>query len=96
MIDPVEEFLQVHIHHKPAAFGDILLSRLEPLMGVPPRSKTVARFGEVSFEDRREHLMQRLLDQSIRQRRDAERPHPALRLRYVHSAHRRGYIVSRQ
>jgi hypothetical protein len=32
--------------------------------------------------------MQRLLDQSIRQRRDAERPYPALRLGDVHPAYR--------
>ncbi len=57
MIDPVEEFLHVHVHHDPATFGDVLLGRLDRLMGIPPRSKAVARFGEVGLEDRREHLM---------------------------------------
>ena len=52
VIDAVEEFLQVHVHHKPATFGDILLGRLDRLMGVPPRSKAVAGFGEVRLEDR--------------------------------------------
>ena len=37
-----------------------------------------------------------LLDQSIRQRRDAERPHPALRLRNIHPAHRLRDVRPRQ
>ena len=57
VIDPVEEFLQVHVHHNPAAFGNVLPGRLDCLMGALPRSKTVARFGEACLKDRREHLM---------------------------------------
>ena len=52
VIDPVEEFLQVHIDHDPPAFGHILLGCLDRLVGVPPRSEAVARFGEFGLEDR--------------------------------------------
>lgn len=49
--------------------------------------KAVAGVREFRLEDRREHLMQRLLDQPIRQRRNADCPHPALRLGDIHPAH---------
>jgi hypothetical protein len=52
VIDAVKEFLQVHVHHKPATFGDILPGRLDRLMGVPPRSEAVARSGKVRLKDR--------------------------------------------
>ena len=53
----------------------------------PPRSR---------LEDRWQHLMQRLLDQSIHHRRNAECAYPALRLRYVHPAYRLRLILARQ
>ena len=40
--------------------------------------------------------MQCLLDESIHHRRNAERAYPALRLRYVHPAHRLRVIRTRQ
>ena len=43
VIDPIEELLQIHVHHDAPAFGNILLCRLDRLMGVPPRSEAVAR-----------------------------------------------------
>ena len=57
VIDPVEEFLQIHVHHDPAAFGNVLSGCLDRLMGVLPRSEAIARFGEIHLEDRRENLM---------------------------------------
>ena len=42
------------------------------------------------------HLMQRLLDQPIQHRRNAQSSYPALRLRYVHLAHRRRHVLARQ
>jgi hypothetical protein len=42
VIDAVEEFLQVHVHHHPAAFGNVLPCRLDCLMRVSPRSEAVA------------------------------------------------------
>ena len=96
MVDPVKEFPQVHIHHHPSALGDVLLGRLYRLMGVPPRSEAVARFGEVRLKDRAQYLMQRLLDHPIRERRDAPCPHPALRLRDIHRAHRLGDVFPSQ
>ena len=47
-------------------------------MRVPPGAKAVARIREAGLEDRLQHLMQRLLDQSIHHRRYPQRPHPAL------------------
>ena len=52
VIDAVEEFLQVHVDHYPTAFGNMLPRGLDCLMGVPPRSEAVARFGEFHLEDR--------------------------------------------
>src|SRR5271157_5853075 len=40
--------------------------------------------------------MQRLLDQTIHHRRNAQRAYPALRLRYLHLAHRRRQVLARQ
>ena len=48
----LKEFLQLQIHHCPAALGDILLRPLDRLMGVPARPKAVARSREGRFEDR--------------------------------------------
>ena len=96
MIDTVEEFLQVPVHHNPAAFGDVLPGRLDRLMGVPPRPEAVARLGEFRLKDRREHLMQRVLNPSIRKRWNAKCAYPALRLQSIDPAHRLGHVAPSQ
>lgn len=52
--------------------------------------------GEFRLEFWLKHLKQRLLDQSIKYRRDAKCAYPAVWLRYFHLAYRRWNVISRQ
>ena len=96
MVDPVEELLEIDVHHPALAACHVLLRATQRLMRIPSRSKAVARVREGRLKDRLQHLMQRLLDQAIHHRRNAQRAHPALRLGNVHAAHRHRPVLARQ
>ena len=88
VVDPIEELLQIEVHHPALAARHILLRATQRLMGRTPRSKAVACVRKRRLEDRLQPLMQRLLDEAIHHRRNAERSHPALRLGDVYPAYR--------
>jgi site-specific DNA recombinase len=88
VIDPVEEFLQIKIHHNGMAGRDVLLRLRHRLMRRAPRPKAEARLGERPVPARLQHLHHRLLDEAVEHRRNAERPQAARRLRYLHPPHR--------
>ena len=88
---PAEELLQIHVHHKSLADSDMLPFLLRGLMRASTWTEPVDGIGEAGIEDRREHLTQRLLDQTVHGRRDAQLPctarawesRPQDRLRFV-------------
>jgi len=58
----------------------------------PPRPEAVAVLAEGGIEHRLQHLQQRLLDQPIRHRRDAELALATVGLRYRHPSYRAGPV----
>ena len=92
MVDPVEELLQVDIHHGVVAGRDQLLRPRHRLMRRAPRPKAEACLGERSIPVGLQHLHDRLLDQAVEHRRDAERPSAARHLRYLHPPHRLRFV----
>jgi hypothetical protein len=71
VVDPVEKFLEVQIHHPAVAFGLILLRLFHRLMCRSLGPKPIAVFGERSVPTLLQHLHHRLLDEPIQHRRNA-------------------------
>jgi len=92
VVDPVEELFQVEVHHKAVPGRDVLLRPLYGLMRRARRPEAEACLGERSIPVRLQHLHRRLLDEAVEHRRDAERPHAARRLRYLHPPHRLRFV----
>jgi len=88
MIDSIKKLLQVDINAPAAAFGDILLRLSYCLMSRPPRSKTVAVIGKLRIPLLLQNLRDRLLEESIQHRRNAQLAHSAVRFRYLYPLHR--------
>src|SRR5439155_6205462 len=80
MVDSIEEFLQIQIHHPAVTFSDILLRFCHCLMCRPPQPKTVAVVGKRPVPLLLQNLHHRLLDESIQHRWDAKLSHPSIRL----------------
>ena len=86
MVDAVEELLQVHVHHHPCSPAcDVALRRQHRAMRASSRPKAVAVLAEGRVDQRLQHLQQRLLDQPVRHRRDAQFALAAARLRDLHA-----------
>ncbi|MDT4861351.1 hypothetical protein FQZ97_959530 [compost metagenome] len=96
VVDPVEELLQVDVHHPAPAGLHVPLCLQDRLLSAAPRPEAVARLGEPRFVDRLENLQQRLLDQPVHHRRNAQCPDPARRLGNVHRAHRLRNVLAGQ
>ena len=96
VIHPVEELLQVKIDDPSLAFRNVAPRRLHGLVRVASGTKAVARHGKLRIEQRLQYLIERLLNQTVQHRRDAQSANPALRLRYLHLAHRLRLIYARQ
>jgi len=82
VIDPIEELLQINIHHHPPARLHMTL-RLQPrIVRLATRSETVVVHGEARINQWLQDLQQGLLDQTVGHARIPIRdPHPAHRLR---------------
>jgi hypothetical protein len=96
VIDPVEELLQIQIHHPAVAFGYILLRLFHRLMRRPPGTKPVAVFGKRPVPPALQNLHHRLLDESIQHRRNTKLSHSPVRLRDFHPFHRLRLIAPAQ
>jgi hypothetical protein len=97
VIDSVEKFLQIKINDLRAAFGDILLRLRHCLMSRPTWPKTVAVFGERPVPPPLQNLQNRLLDQSIQHRRNAQFTNTSsVRLRDFHPPYRLRIVGSGQ
>ena len=80
VIDRVEELGEVDIHRDAVA---VLYSRLylpDRLVRIAARSEAEARIREARIEDRREHLGDGWLDNTVRHRRYAKQPFAAVGL----------------
>src|SRR3984893_14933380 len=88
VVDPIEELLQIQIHHPAIAFGDVLLRLFHRLMRRPPRTKPVAVFGKRPVPSALQNLHHRLLDKPIQHRRDAKLSHPSVRFRDLYPFYR--------
>ncbi len=81
VVHAVEELLQVHVHHEAAAFLDVALRLAHGVVRAASRPETVAVLRKGRIEPRLQDLQQRLLDEPVEHRRDAELAHPAAALR---------------
>ena len=96
VVDPIEEVLQVHVHHPAMTRRDVGPRPQHGLMSAPLRPKAEALFREGRVEVGLQDLQERLLDQTVQDRRNPQAPHPAARLRDLHRAHQRGTVPPRQ
>ena len=96
VVDPVEELLQVHVHHDPPPRLHVRLRGQHRVVRTPPRPEAVAVLAEGGVENRLQHLQQCLLDQPIHHRRDAKLALATVRLRDRHPSHRAGPVRPRQ
>jgi site-specific DNA recombinase len=95
VIDSIEKFLQIEIHHPAVPFGDILLRLVHRLLRTAPRSETVAVFGECRVPALLQNLQHRLLDVPIQHTRNASLAHSlTVRLRDFHPPYRLRLIGS--
>ena len=76
MVHSIEKLLQVHIHHPSATLGRVFSGLKDRLVGAPPGAKSIAGFGKARIKDRLQYLIQRLLDQTVQGRGDAQLTHP--------------------
>ncbi len=65
MVNPVEEFLQVHINHNAPPGLHERLRRKDGIVRASPRTEAVAVLTEAGIKDRLKDLQERLLDQAL-------------------------------
>ena len=88
VVDPIEKFFEVEIHDDIVPVGDVFLGSEQRLMRAPSRAEAKARRREARIEQRLEDLQDRLLDQAINHRRDAQLALAATRFGDFNPAHR--------
>lgn len=72
VVHPVEELLQVDIHHEAPSGLHERLCRQDGIVRTSARAEAVAVLAEVGIKDRLQDLQERLLDQAVQHRGDAE------------------------
>src|SRR3990172_6122291 len=93
MVHTVEELLQIHIHHKAIARFHVGLGRHDRVVAPSPRTEAVTALAEVGIEDGGYHLQDRLLNQPVQNRRDAQQACPLpVRLRDLYPSDRLGNV----
>jgi hypothetical protein len=97
VIHPIKELLQIHINHPAATRRHKGSGGKYSLMSASVRAESIARFGKVAVKDYLHDLMERLLDESIYDRRNTQLPYPcAVRFGDIHTPNRTRYISTRQ
>jgi hypothetical protein len=96
VVDPVEEFRQVHVHHHALARLHVRPRGLDRIVRTPAGPKPVAVFAEGGVDQGLQHLQQCLLDQPIQHRGDAQLALAPVRFGNHHLAHRLGPVRARQ
>jgi hypothetical protein len=88
VVDAIKEFLQIDIDYDLPASLDVALCRQYRVVGPPSGAEAVAVFAECRVKHRLQHLQQGLLDQPIRDRRDAKLALAAVRFRDRYPSYR--------
>src|SRR6266446_80416 len=88
MRDRVEVALKVGVDHKRVAFLDELIHFAQRIPAAASRSKPVTHRPERRLEDRFKHKLHCRLNDAILDRRNPQRPRPAIALRYLYPPHR--------
>jgi hypothetical protein len=96
VIDPVEECLQVHVHHPTPALSDARLYMSNRLMGGMPRAKSVAVAVKAGFPLRTDHLRNGLLDEAVQHRGYSQATSLPVRFRDLHAPHSPWPVAARQ
>src|SRR5580698_4165342 len=81
--EPTNVCIEYPVHSLPL---DAHVQRVQRLMGAASRTKSVRKAAKVHLVYLVEDGYHRLLDNLVFQRSDAQRPLPAISLRYVHSS----------
>src|SRR3990170_3801510 len=93
VVHTVEELLQIHIHHEAIAGFHVGSGRHDRVVAPSPRTEAVTAFAEVGIEDGGQHLQDRLLNQPVQNRRDAQQACPLpFRLRDLYPSDRLGNV----
>lgn len=92
MINPVEEFLQINIYYDLPTRGHITLGGKNRVLRTASGTEAVAVFTEGGIEQRLQDLQQRLLDQSVGNRRDTQLAFTAVGFGNHHSPYRTGPV----
>src|SRR6185369_10214902 len=92
VMDSIEEFLQIKIHHPAVTSSDVLLRLGHCLMSRPSRPKPVAVIGKRRVPLPLQNLHHRLLDESIQYGWDTKLAHPSVRLGDFHAPDRLRFI----
>jgi hypothetical protein len=87
VIDPVEKLFEIQIDNNVVAPGDVFPGSVQRLVRAPSRAEAKARSREARIEQRLQDLQDRLLDQAIDHRGNAQLALAAARLGDFHPAH---------
>jgi hypothetical protein len=87
---------QVHVYHDTASVLDVLLRPAHGIVRPPSRSQAVAMVRKAPVDSRLQHLQDRLLDEPIEHRRDAELAHPSAALRDFPPEHLLRHVPPRE
>jgi hypothetical protein len=96
VVDPVEELLQIDVHHKAAAFLHRGLRAKHGVVRTPSGPEAVACIREGRIEQRLQDLQQGLLDEPVEHRRNAELALASAGLGDRHPSHRLRPVASRE
>ena len=96
MVRPVEETLQIQIHHPIIPGQDVFLGALYRLMRAAFRTKAIAVVRKRRVEEWLQDLQHRLLNHPVHHRRDTEPPLAALRFRNLYLPYRLGLVAAFQ
>ena len=92
VVDSIEEFLQIQIHHDPITVAHVVLRLGYRLVGRPFRPETVAELRKRRVPSRLKHPKNRLLDHPVDHARDAEFSDSASRLGDIDPQYRLRFV----
>ena len=96
VVHTVKELFQIEIDDPPLAGLNIPPRRFDGLVCIASGTEAITRRGKLRIEQRLQNLIECLLNQAVQHRRNAQHANPALRLGYLHFAHRLRLIHARQ
>jgi hypothetical protein len=96
VVYPIEELLDIDVHHDLAAFGYVSLGLPQCLMGISSGSESVARLRKGRVQQRFEHLEDGLLYETVHDGGYAKLPFTSSWLGDLHPSHGFGSVASVQ